>query len=370
MLSRRLRRRGHDVTAVEGGQPALELLEKEPFDLVLLDIMMPGIDGLEVLRRLRRTISAVDLPVIMATARDDSADVVGALKLGANDYVTKPLDFPVVLARVQTQLSLKKTNEALAEAHRRMKTDLDAAARFQQSLLPTVVPRTDRVDFAWRYIPCDELAGDAVNVCELGDGSYVFYLLDVSGHGVPAALLSVTATHTLSTTTGPASPFRNPVTEEPVKPAEVAGVLNGLFPMEVNDGHYFTLALGMLDSNAGRLQMITAGHPGPIVLRPGDSPRTVDLPNLPIGCWADAEFVDFELGLRPGDRLYVFSDGLIEAEKSGEEFGLDRLQVVTEAQRDLPLDDGLDAIISEVIHFQGTDVFEDDVSILAIEFKG
>jgi sigma-B regulation protein RsbU (phosphoserine phosphatase) len=371
MLSRRLGRRGHDVITADGGQSALDLLESEQFDLVILDIMMPGIDGLEVLTRLRRTKSAVDLPVIMATAKDDSKDVVSALKAGANDYVTKPLDVPVVLARVQTQLSLKKTNEALAEAHGRMKRDLEAAARFQQSLLPSNIPRSEKVEFAWRYKPCDELAGDAVNVFDVGDGSFLFYVLDVSGHGVPAALLSVTATHSLSTVTGPASPLRKPVTRELVTPAEAAGVLNGLYPMEANDGHYFTLALGILDADARRLRMVTAGHPGPIILRPGDEPRVIETPNLPVGCWEDVVYEDFELELHPGDRLYLFSDGLLEAENSNEElFGEERLQAAVAAQRDLPLDGGLDAIIGEAVRFQGVEVFADDVSIFAVEIKG
>ncbi|HSF31295.1 MAG TPA: adenylate/guanylate cyclase domain-containing protein [Candidatus Tectomicrobia bacterium] len=115
MLSRRLERRGYRVTVAEDGRQAIELITTQTFDLVLLDIMMPGISGLEVLRVLRARYSATDLPVIMATVKDQSSDVVEALHLGANDYVTKPFDFPVVLARLQTQLSLKR---AMDEIHR------------------------------------------------------------------------------------------------------------------------------------------------------------------------------------------------------------------------------------------------------------
>ncbi len=100
MLSRRLTRRGYTVAVAEDGHQALEICDAQPFDLVLLDIMMPGMSGLEVLKILRQRYSVSDLPVIMATAKDQSSDIVDALQLGANDYVTKPLDFPVVLARV------------------------------------------------------------------------------------------------------------------------------------------------------------------------------------------------------------------------------------------------------------------------------
>ncbi len=113
MLSRRLSRRKHTVITAENGQQALDLIEKESFDVILLDIMMPGISGIEVLKLIRQSYSASELPVIMVTAKSDSEDVVTALKLGANDYVIKPLDFPVVLARVETQLEASRGHKKL-----------------------------------------------------------------------------------------------------------------------------------------------------------------------------------------------------------------------------------------------------------------
>ena len=111
MLSRRLKKQGYSVAVAEDGHKALEMIGGEKFDLILLDIMMPGISGMEVLKKLRENFTVADLPVIMATAKDQSEDIVAALRLGANDYVTKPLDFPVVLARVQTQLALKRLSK-------------------------------------------------------------------------------------------------------------------------------------------------------------------------------------------------------------------------------------------------------------------
>ena len=115
LLGRRLARRGYSVSSAADGQRALALIEAQSFDLVLLDIMMPGVSGLDVLKRLRERHAMADLPVIMATAKDQSRDIVDALQLGANDYVTKPLDFPVVLARVETQLSLKRAKEQIQQ---------------------------------------------------------------------------------------------------------------------------------------------------------------------------------------------------------------------------------------------------------------
>ena len=111
LLSRRLIKRGFAVSLAEDGYKALEWLDNNACDLVLLDIMMPGMSGIEVLEKLRETRDGTELPIIMATAKDSSEDIVGALKLGANDYVTKPIDFPVVLARVNAQLGLKRAND-------------------------------------------------------------------------------------------------------------------------------------------------------------------------------------------------------------------------------------------------------------------
>ncbi|HVQ30177.1 MAG TPA: adenylate/guanylate cyclase domain-containing protein [Vicinamibacteria bacterium] len=129
MLSRRLAGRGYRVTGARDGREALRLVEEGFFDAMLLDVMMPDLSGIEVLTRIRRTYSQSDLPVIMATARDASEDVVEALRLGANDYVTKPLDFPVVLARLETQLAVKKQKEQIA----RLATDLELRNRFIQN---------------------------------------------------------------------------------------------------------------------------------------------------------------------------------------------------------------------------------------------
>jgi class 3 adenylate cyclase/CheY-like chemotaxis protein len=130
MLSRRLGSRGFKVAVAEGGASALALVEQQDFDLVLLDVMMPGLSGIDVLQRLRERFSESDLPVVMATARDGTEDVVEALRLGANDYVTKPLDFPVVLARVETQLTLRRQKQEI----RRLAENLELRNRFIQSL--------------------------------------------------------------------------------------------------------------------------------------------------------------------------------------------------------------------------------------------
>jgi DNA-binding response OmpR family regulator len=167
LLSRRLRKVGYEAEVGHDGEHALALIGERSFDVVLLDVMMPGLDGFEVLKIIRELHPATDLPVIMATAKDESQDVIHALGLGANDYVTKPLDFPVVVARIQTQISLKRAVEQvrqlerrladrnldLEEANSRMSRDLRAAARIQESLLPRTSPDVPGLNFAWAFRP-------------------------------------------------------------------------------------------------------------------------------------------------------------------------------------------------------------------------
>ncbi len=256
MLSRLLTRGGYAVTEASDGAAALELVEKHSFDLVLLDILMPGIDGLQVLENLRRTRSVAELPIIMATAEDSSSDVVRALKLGANDYVTKPLDFSVVLARVQTQLSLKRAKDELEATNARMKRDLEAAAKVQRALMPSSLPEVREFRFVWNFVPCDELGGDILDVFQLDEDRIGLYLLDVSGHGVRAALLSVTLNRLLAQMAERSLQFEEAGGSQReaqlLSPAEVAAQLNTRFQMDDSPGavQYFTFVYGILYTRA------------------------------------------------------------------------------------------------------------------------
>lgn len=372
MLSRRLSRRKHTVLTAENGQEALDLIEKESFDVILLDIMMPGISGIEVLKTLRQSYTASDLPIIMATAKSESEDIVEALKLGANDYVTKPLNFPVVAARVNTQLSLKKAQDALKMAHDRMKRDLEAAAEMQRSLLPEVLPNTLGVNFAWHYEPCDELGGDILNVLALNDKCVAMYLLDVSGHGVPAALLSVTLSRILSArnVTLPNSVGCDATASviENQTPQLTVRQLNQQFPMSSNNDRYFTMAYAMLEVSTYLLRYVLAGHPPPILIRKDRSPQLLTGGGLPVGMFDDAEYEDYSIQLSPGDRLYFYSDGITEAmNKQGTTLDTEGLIRFIKETQDHSLKESLVVCMDKLRHWCKPFSFADDVSLLALE---
>jgi sigma-B regulation protein RsbU (phosphoserine phosphatase) len=376
MLSRRLAKRGYTVQVAEDGAQALEMIFGGDFDVVLLDIMMPGIDGYEVLERVRERHDPAELPVIMATAKDQSEDIVRALKLGANDYVTKPFDFPVVRARVRTQVELKRSRDALAAAHGRMKRDLEAAARIQQAALPPAEVELPGIRCVWRYLPCDELAGDTLKIIPLDEGQIGLYVLDVSGHGVPSALLSVTLSRLLSQ--GPSSLLwaedERSAERRIASPAEVAVDLADRFPYDMETGQYFTLLYGVLDLEQMEFRYASAAHVPLLHLREGATTQTYESTGPAIGLVIPGvmpvEFDEGTISLQAGDRLYLYSDGIPEATRpDDEEFGEDRLVRALEELRGVSLEDGVESLLEDLRGWCGERGFDDDVSILAVELE-
>ena len=389
-LLRRLKRHGYLVDEAADGESAIQYLSANRADLVLLDVMMPGISGLEVLRHIRSSDPPERLPVIMATAMDASEDIVTALGMGANDYITKPLDFPVVLARVRTQLALKKAvgrildleaqlsrqnaelnevNRELNAAAARTRQDLESAARVQEAFLPTAPPPgADGWKFAWHYKPCEALAGDALNVFTLNTEHIGLYVLDVSGHGVTASLLAVTATRLLSETDGAESiVLRNENgVELPVDPAQVAQTLARRFSWNDLTNQFFTLFYAVLNIRTRDLTYVSAGHPGAIWLSDGSSPRVLEGSGLPIG--VGEHYKQDRVRLNPGDRLYLYSDGVTEAMGADyNQFGIRRLSETLRSKGAAELGNTIADVLSEVQEWSGGLPIRDDISMLALE---
>ena len=250
-----------------------------------------------------------------------------------------------------------------------MKQDLDAAARVQRTLLPEGFPEIAGLQFAWTYRPCDELAGDALNIVRINQDLIALYLLDVSGHGVPAALLSVTATRSLHPRAGGASsvvagPGENP---DAVDPVQVASRLNALYPMASNGNHYFTMIYGLLNIRTHELRFTVAGHPAPILVREGSPPERLDAAGLAIGMFDEAEYDESVIHLQPGDRLYLHSDGLTEeVNAQDEEFGDDRLLTAIADSQAVGLQDSVESLVQKVVAWRGEEHLRDDVSLLAV----
>jgi serine phosphatase RsbU (regulator of sigma subunit) len=267
---------------------------------------------------------------------------------------------------------IERQNQDLSLANHRMKRDLDAAARVQRTLLPEGFPEIAGLSFAWTYRPCDELAGDALNIVRINEDLIALYLLDVSGHGVPAALLSVTATRSLQPAAGGApsvvaGPGSNP---DAVAPALVASRLNALYPMASNGDHYFTMIYGLLDVRTRQLRFTVAGHPPPVLVRMGNPPEFLDVTGFAIGMFDEAEFEEATIDLRPGDRLYFYSDGLTEeVNAEDEQFGDQRLLSAVADARELGLQGSVESLIRKIVAWRGEEDLKDDVSILAVSVQ-
>lgn len=277
-----------------------------------------------------------------------------------------------ITKRREAEDALRRAKDDLETVNRRMMMELQAASRVQRALLPAELPDIGDASFSWIFEPCDELAGDTLNVVPLGDQRAGLFMLDVSGHGVPAALLSVAVHHWLS-----ARPERSALlTQDPEgpsgyrvsPPAKVASLLNAAFPMDPATSQYFTLLYGILDVKAKEFRFVSAGHPGPIHGPKGRHAELIRASGLPIGILPDGRFAEQTIDLSSGDRVYLYTDGLTETmSPDGEEFGTTGLVRALEETRHLPLEENLSATVESATRWRDSSSVQDDLSLLGFE---
>jgi sigma-B regulation protein RsbU (phosphoserine phosphatase) len=378
VLAGMLKDRGYKVRPVPGGKLALLAARRDPPDLILLDINMPDMNGYEVCEHLKADETLRNVPIIFISALTEPLDKVKAFAIGGVDYLTKPFHMEELHARVETHLKLRQlrlqleeTNLRLERVNSRMSRDLDAAAKIQKTFLPGIAPEIPGLEFAWSYRPCDELAGDGLNIIPLGGGRVALYILDVSGHGVASALLSVSLGRLLSPPADPSSILigdrdaRDRLDVTP--PVEVAERLNHLFPFNIVTGQFATLMYGVLDVTTADFHYVCAGHAGPIHVPVGGAPVILVNPAFPIGVGGDP-YSESRLHLAPGDRMYLYSDGLPDAANpAGDCFGDARLLDAINRTRLEPLKQAVDRLLEIVAQWQGGERPQDDISILAVE---
>ncbi|MEM9101257.1 MAG: fused response regulator/phosphatase [Pseudomonadota bacterium] len=378
VLYKTLNQDSYKIYIAKNGLDAIAITRKIKPALILLDIMMPEMDGYETCEKIREDESLHDIAIIFLSALDEPVNKVKGLQLGAVDYITKPFQADEVLARIKIHLKIKNLEKDLKTRNKELENfkntiakDLDAASRVQKSLLPTMSPMVANARFAWAYRPSTVLAGDSLNYVQLNSRFIALFLLDVSGHGVASALLSVSVSRAISQFRDPSSLI---VRMEPdgvtiACPNDVAKRLNHLYPMMSNGAHYFTMVYGLLDLQKLQFRFVTAGHPGPILVRRGGDSQFFDIASFPIGVVENPEYEDHILQLEPGDRLYMYSDGIYEAKKeeTKEEFGRTRMLNALKAASFLPLNSSIDALLEKTQEWHGQDSFTDDVSVLAIE---
>ena len=267
---------------------------------------------------------------------------------------------------------LETLNQQLASTNARMSRDLEAAAQVQQSLLPTTEPDTSRVSFAWKYLPCDELAGDFLNFFALDDKHIAVYVVDVSGHGVASSLLSVTIGRLLTPQVSASSLLMHAREDSNetrlVPPAEVAAELNRRFSMEEQNGLFFTMVYGVLNLDTLEFRFVSAGHDPIVHVTRAGAPRMAEGDGMAIGWFKDVEYNDQVIKLQPGDRLYLYSDGVPEAmNEELDQFTKKQMLEIIELGKYQSLDDSVSLLLKSVERWCAKNGPKDDVSILALE---
>lgn len=386
LLEKYLKDWGHEVASAEDGAQGWEMIQSGDFPMVISDWMMPNVDGPELIRRIRDDQRLPYVYIILLTAKSTKGDIIAGLESGADDFVSKPFDKDELRVRIRAAERIVRLEQHLAErnqklemlnqeilaANRRMKREMEAGARIQQALLPASLPDCDGFRFAWSFKPCDELAGDILNVFPLDDDHVGVYVLDVSGHGVAAALLSVTVGRLLTSMSDATSLLhRREGTDGKVAimpPAEVATELNRRFAWNPVTKQYFTLCYGVLNKRTRIFRYVSAGHPGPLYLPHDQDAEIIEEPAFPIGMIQDAVYAEQSLELRPGDRVYLYSDGITDAlNPKRQPFAKDRLIRTLEKHRALPLDDSLHRLLDSVITWSADSKIADDISMVALE---
>ena len=380
VLTAMLEQRHHEVTTVSNGAQAWETLQRDPISMVFTDWMMPELNGLELIRKVRASQLGRYVYMILCTGKNARADLIEGMRCGADDFLTKPIQEDELLVRMASgervldlEKRLEQKNRKLASAYDTIRHDLEAAARMQRSLLP---PATEirGVRFESLFLPASMVAGDIFNFFPLNETTTGFYQLDVSGHGIPAAMLSVTLSKMLSSGPLGNALLKRPIATAPwhevVAPHEALGELNRRF--QDNGDMYFTMVYGVLGGpESRRLRLAQAGHPHPIYLARGQHCVALGHGGFPLGVLPHMDYELCEREVGPGDRMFLTSDGVLECVNSkGEQFGDGRLKEFVERHRDCGLRELLDALQEMLKQWVESDDFEDDVSVVAMEFQG
>lgn len=376
----------HDVTATANGREAWRLLQEGEFDLIIASWIMPGMDGIELARRINADEKSRRPYILLLTLENGGA--VEGFGSGVDDFIAKPIEIDQVHSRLNTaeriiglERNLAAHSKELSQARftidqttQKMKDELEAGAKMQRILLPRSLPQVDGLEFAWTFRPCDELAGDLLNVFRLDETRVGFYVLDVSGHGLPAALMSFSL-HELLTPIIEQSSLLKQRSEDPpyyhiTDPDVVAQRLNRNFQINEETLQYFTMIYAIFNKETRVLRYTQAGHPSPILLTPDGATVSLEGGGLPVGIVPDAQYDLYERQLNPGERLYFFSDGAYEATRGDDAFGLERLcQTIADGQS-RTLQGSLQLIVDTIDEWLGSaDRAVDDVSLLAVEIR-
>jgi sigma-B regulation protein RsbU (phosphoserine phosphatase) len=378
-VSALLEKWGYEAEDASEGLEGFARVKESDIRIVVCDWNMPGMSGPDLCRAIRGADLGRYVYVILLTGRSDKADLLEGLNAGADDFLSKPFDAKVLQARLRVGERILSLEQRLAEQNRELRdsrnrlehaysqiqADLAAAARIQVQMLPTSDRVVSPIRAEWLFLPASQVSGDSFNFFELTTDVIGFYHLDVSGHGIPAALLSASLSRSLTPGGGPGVAAR----ADFLDPARFLADLNRqLSDPDGETENFATVVYGTLDRSTGEAAIALAGHPLPIILNAGGDIEYLKPGGLPVGMFPDAGYESQIVHINPGDRLILYSDGVTECQNPhGELFGDEQMQAVTAAATRAP-SAGLTATLSDSLRaWRGRSEFEDDISVLVLE---
>ena len=320
-----LKKDGYQVIEVENGQECLAAWQKHQPDMILLDAMMPVMDGFDCCQQLNQIeADELKIPVLMITGLNDKESVDRAFAVGATDYITKPIHPPVLrqrLARIlkaaKAEAALKANEAKLLEQNLHLQSELNQAADYVRSLLPK--PLNNKIKIEQYFAPSAQLGGDIFDYYWLDKNHLAVYLLDVAGHGIKSALLSISVLNILRSQSLYNTDFYEPWT--------VLTELNRMFQMNERGDNYFTIWYGVISLSDRELVYASAGHPpGILMYQTKQNIKYLDNDNIPIGMLDEYSFEQTSCPISTDGTLYILSDGVYEVpQANGQLLGLNNL---------------------------------------------
>lgn len=371
-LSGMLDRMGHEALPAADGREALGLLERGDASVVISDIEMPGMDGLDLARTVRARSFGRYIYVVLVTGRDRPQDYVLGLDAGADDFMSKPVEPPILAVRLRAaervltyDRELQVKSRHLEQAKRQIEDDLAAAGEAQRALLPKRDLTLGSCLVQRLFVPSQFLSGDMFNYFDLGEGRIGFYAADVSGHGVRPALLAASLGHLITR-----GLFVDAVLQAgcSATPEELADRLNRRFVNDEDVSNYFSFVCGVIDQHAQKVTLCQAGHPHPLLIRGDGEHRWLGSGGTPLGLFAGVEYERTVDRFGPGDRLFIHSDGITEAaDTSGEQYGDDRLVRFALERRRASARVLCEQLVPTLSAWTGQTEFKDDISMIVFD---
>ena len=380
-LSALLKKSGYEVLTAADGFEAMSLIKKNgPPPFIISDWIMPGMSGPELCQKIRRMYPNGNTYMILLTSKTSKADVSAGLHAGADDFLSKPLHKDELDARLVAGLrilklqqslmarnnQLDRTHKQLTTIHEKLEDDLKAAAKLQQVYIPPEFHQFQQWEIATIYKPCTYIGGDLVGYFPISDDEIGIYSIDVAGHGVSAALKTVTLAQSLNPYEKQANLAFEPMTDGTMRirePHELMAELNRRHQDDSETDQYFTMVYAIIDRSTGKVKMCQAGHPNPLILHPNGETSYVGEGGAPVGLFSFAEYDSIEFTLQPQDRLFLFSDGVTECERpDGSLWDEDGLSEMFSDQKDINLVQFPRQLIDTLSSVHGASEFTDDVS--------